>query len=60
MLNVIANSGNPSYFETRALEFIAEAGFDRIENSADTYEQKIIRAIQMLVIAVIKVQMGEK
>ena len=72
-LSVVAHSGNPSYFETRALEYIEEAKLDRMaireipkdnimEGFADPagrYERKIIRAIQMLTIAVLKVQDGE-
>ena len=29
VMNIIANAGNPSYFETRALEFITEAAYTR-------------------------------
>jgi hypothetical protein len=68
----VANSGNPSYFETRAVEYIAEAGMDRLQiqnfppnekglanTYYDQYKHNLIRAIQMLTIAVIKVGDGE-
>lgn len=72
-LNVVANSGNPSYFETRAIEYIAEAGIDRMnlqglppdnitdifQNHAGKYKHNLTRAIQMLTIAILKVEDGE-
>ena len=60
VLNVIVNSGNPAYFETRALEFVSEATITRLAmHDPATYEYKLISAIRMLVIAVLKVQDGE-
>jgi hypothetical protein len=58
---VVANSGNPSYFETRSLEYVEEAKLDRLQITpyTDHYRQKMIRAIQMLIIAVLKVEDGE-
>jgi hypothetical protein len=64
-MNIIANAGNPSYFETRALEYVEEAKLDRLmfrsKSGYDhsSYKQKLIRAIQMLTIAVLKVENGE-
>jgi hypothetical protein len=61
----VSHSGNPSYFETRSLEYVEEAKLDRLmfkERSGydySSYRQKMIRAIQMLTIAVLKVEDGE-
>jgi len=73
-LSVVAHSGNPSYFETRAMEYVEEAKMDRMaireipSSEAYTgfveineqYKQKMIRGIQMLVIAILKVEEGER
>ena len=70
---MVANSGNPSYFETRAVEYIAEAGLNRLaigelpkdnimemfDDVSGRYKQNLLRAIQMLTIAIIKVEDGE-
>ena len=71
-LNVVAHSGNTSYFETRAQEYIKEAKLDRLKirefppneeglynTHFDLYQHNMIRAIQMLTIAILKVEDGE-
>lgn len=73
-MNVIVNSGNPSYFETRALEFISEAqvtrsvtmrqSFKGVDDDTqgiviENYKEELISAIRMLVVAILKVEDGE-
>ena len=72
-LQVVSQTGNPSYFETRALEYVEEARLDRMEarnlpidnimemfqDPREQYKQKLTRAMQMLLIAMMKVDSGE-
>lgn len=62
-MNIITNAGNPSYFETRALEFISEAQIIRSilvkDVVFDNYKKEMISAIRMLITAILKVEDGE-
>ena len=67
-LNIVAHSTGPSYLESRAIEFIMEAQIWRgdipIEHAegsteVENYKQKMIRGIQCLTLAIIKVENGE-
>ena len=63
IMNIITNAGNPSYFETRALEFISEAQIIRSilvkDVVFDNYKKEMISAIRMLITAILKVEDGE-
>jgi hypothetical protein len=73
-MNIIIDSGNSSYFETRALEFISEAQVthkmltsliaksqspEMITTSINTYREELSNAIKMLIIAILKIENGE-
>jgi hypothetical protein len=69
-LNVVAHSSGPSYLESRTMEFIMEAQINRIKlrdfkeseqqiESEKFYKKRLIRGIQCLVLAIIKVENGE-
>jgi len=59
-MNVIIDSGNPGYFETRAHELIEEAKVERMGDDQllrfcrDQYRKKLIKAVRMLILAIIK------
>ena len=74
VMSITADAGNPSYFETRAIEFISEAQITRQEmlkfikekelvaaegTTLKQYKRELISAIKMLTIAVLKVEDGE-
>ena len=70
-LNIVAHSSGPSYLESRTMEFIMEAQIKRMNIatepgeykgpaiSTDEYKKKLIRGIQCLTLAIIKVENGE-
>jgi hypothetical protein len=59
-LTIISDIGNSEYYEMRAVEFIKEAPWNMIDGSTvkdtminhlEKYDDKIIKAIQLLVLA---------
>ncbi len=66
-LNVVAHSSGPSYLESRAIEFIMEAQVwrgniplnQKETSEQEQYKHKMIRAIQCLSLAIVKMEKGE-
>ncbi len=52
-LTIIADIGNPNYYETRAIELIKEAQIleMRLGSNLPYYDESIIKAIQLLALA---------